>query len=284
MRKPYRYVLFVILALGMFVPSACNKADQENGKENQQNLLDLLNAEDKLYQDLTIRSQYKGKQMTYSVWLPNGYDPTQAYPFLYLLHGYEYGNQEHLDRYWVEKGNAREIARAYLREGGVPMVIIMPNGLSDFYIGFQNQDYERYFHQELMPQVEKSFNCNGKRAVAGLSMGGFGTLYYALTYPEKFCYAYAMSPATSMSMFDISLDVMTGKAAALANVNPHPDFTIEVGEQDSVVSNADAAILSDAINSVAHCEWISRSGAHTWGFWQECLPKALNKVGESFSK
>lgn len=284
MSKPYRYLLFVIIALGMIVPSACNKPGKEDGKDNKQNLLDLLNAEDKLYQDLTIPSQYKGKQMTYSVWLPNGYDATKSYPFLYLLHGYESGEQTHLDHCWVEKGNARSIARDYVKNGGVPMIIIMPNGLSDFYIGYNNQDYEKYFHLELMPRVEKSFNCNGQRAIAGLSMGGFGTLYYALTYPEKFTYAYAMSPATSMSMFGISLDVMSEKAAALASVNPHPDFTIEVGEQDSVVSNSDAAILCESINAVAHCEWISRPGTHFWDFWQECLPKALQRVGESFTK
>jgi S-formylglutathione hydrolase FrmB len=268
------------MALGILVPSACNKPDKpdDNG---QTNLIDLLNAEDKLYQDLTIQSQYKGQKMTYSVWLPNGYDENKDYPFLYLLHGYETGDQSHLDRYWVEKGNAQEIARKYLKDGGVPMIIIMPNGLSDFYIGFNNQDYEKYFHQELMPKVEKSFKCNGKRAIAGLSMGGFGTLYYALSYPEKFTYAYAMSPATSMSWF-ISLDGMKAKAAALATVNPHPDFTIEVGNQDTTVSNEDAKALSDAINAVAHCEWIARDGIHYWDFWQVCLEKALKKVGESF--
>lgn len=281
--KQFRIWLYVTLALGILVPSACNKPNTPSGDENgKASIIDLLNKEDKLYQDRTIESQFKGKKMTYSVWLPNGYDETKEYPFLYLLHGYETGDQSHLDRYWVEKGNAREIARKYVSDGGVPMVIIMPNGLSDFYIGFSNQDYEKYFHQELMPYVEKAFKCNGKRAIAGLSMGGFGTLYYALTYPEKFTYAYAMSPATSMSMFGISLDVMKEKAADLANVNPHPDFTIEVGNQDTTVSNADAAALSDAINEVAHCEFIARDGYHFWNFWQECLPKALKKVGESF--
>jgi S-formylglutathione hydrolase FrmB len=29
-------------------------------------------------------------------------------------------------------------------------------------------------------------------------------------------------------------------------------------------------------------EFITRAGGHTWQFWQECLPKALVKVGESF--
>ena len=90
-----------------------------------------------------------------------------------------------------------------------------------------------------------------------------------------------MSPATSMSWF-ITLDQMKEKAAALAGIKPHPDFTIEVGNQDTTVSNADAKELSDAINDAAHCEWIARDGIHYWNFWQECLPKALQKAGESF--
>jgi len=273
---------FMIVVTALALASCGDKAVPDNQEDAKQNLLDILQSEDKLYQDQTIKSKYKNREMTYSVWLPNGYDSSKEYPFLYLLHGYESGDQAHLDRYWVEKGNAREIARAYLKDGGVPMVIIMPNGLSDFYIGFNQQDYENYFHQELMPEVEKAYRCNGKRAVAGLSMGGFGTLYYALTYPEKFTYAYAMSPATSMSMFGITLDTMKEKAAALKDAESHPDFTIEVGEQDTTVSNADAQALCEAIDAAAHCEWISRPGVHYWDFWQECLPKALNKAGASF--
>ena len=48
-----------------------------------------------------------------------------------------------------------------------------------------------------MPKVETAFGCNGKRAIAGLSMGGFGTVYHALKYPGKYTCAYAMSPAVS---------------------------------------------------------------------------------------
>ena len=29
-------------------------------------------------------------------------------------------------------------------------------------------------------------------------------------------------------------------------------------------------------------EYITRPGIHYWNFWQECLPKALQKIGESF--
>ena len=56
--------------------------------------------------------------------------------------------------------------------------------------------YATFFLEEFIPHVESKFHGNGKRAIAGLSMGGFGTLYHCLFHPEKWTYAYAMSPAT----------------------------------------------------------------------------------------
>ena len=262
--------MFVMMALGILVPSACNKLPNNNGN-GQVNLDDLLSKEDKLYQDLVIQSAYKGQKMTYSVWLPNGYDESKTYPFLYLFHGYEYGDQSHLDRCWVEKGNAREIAKQYVKDGGVPMVIIMPNGLSDFYSG----SWEKYFYEELMPKVEEGFKCNGKRAIAGLSMGGYGTLYHALKYPREFTYAYAMSPATAVT-FTAFIDAQADKKV-------FPPFTIEVGTEDGTVNNADSETLATYMKEHGlTCEWISRAGTHDWKFWQECLPKTLKRVGESF--
>lgn len=262
--------MFVMMALGILVPSACNKLPNNNGN-GQVDLNDLLSKEDKLYQDLVIQSAFKGQKMTYSVWLPNGYDESKTYPFLYLFHGYEYGDQSHLDRCWVEKGNAREIAKQYVKDGGVPMVIIMPNGLSDFYSG----TWEKYFYEELMPKVEEGFKCNGKRAIAGLSMGGYGTLYHALKYPRTFTYAYAMSPATAVT-FTAFIDAQADKKV-------FPPFTIEVGTEDGTVNNADSETLATYMKEHGlTCEWISRAGTHDWKFWQECLPKTLKRVGESF--
>jgi len=276
--KKLFYIL--ALALGAAALSACGKADKGTDDQQPIDISDLLSKEDKLYQDLTITSTNMSRKMTYSVWLPGGYDSSKQYPFLYLLHGVEQGDQSHLDRCWVEKGKAREIAKAYVKDGGVPMVIIMPNGLSSFYIGA----YEAYFEEELMPFVEKTFKCNGERAIAGLSMGGFGTLYHGLTYPEKFSYVYAMSPAPSAEWMGVSIDQMKAKAAALKDVSACPGFTIEVGKQDTTVDNVKSKDLCDAINAAAHCEWIARDGFHFWDFWQECLPKALKKAGESFKK
>ena len=267
-----RILILLALALGALLAlGACGKPDvpsDDNGNGSKQNLLDLLNKEDHLYQDLSITSKHLSRKMTYSVWLPNEYDETKTYPFLYLLHGYETGDQAHLDRCWVEKGNARAIAQEYLKNGGVPMVIVMPNGLSMFYSGA----YEPYLHEELMPEVEKLYHGNGKRAIAGLSMGGYGTLYHALKYPSKFTYAYAMSPAVRAEMVDLVTDPSI-----------LPGMTIETGNQDDLTPSA-AAFVAEMKKKGVEIEYITRDGFHYWNFWQECLPKALKKVGESFTK
>ena len=218
-----------------------------------------------------INSSVLKQSMSYSVWLPANYDKNKTYPFLYLLHGYELGDQSRLDRCWLDKGNAAKIADDYQKGGGVPMIIVMPNGMSYFYQG----DYETYMHNELMPKVESDYKCNGKRGIAGLSMGGYGTLYHALKYPEKFLYAYAMSPAADASMANY-IDKQSDKSV-------FPAFTIEVGLQDMTVDNSKAKSLYNSMTRKGlTCEYIERDGTHDWPFWQACLPKALIKMGQSF--
>ena len=266
-----KLICILALALGALALSGCGKNNAGTQDTEKVDVLDLLSKEDKLYQDLTLTSKAMSRKMTYSVWLPNGYDTGTKYPVLYLLHGYESGDQAHLDRCWVEKGNARQIAQEYVRGGGVPMIIVMPNGLSSFYQGA----YETYLHEELIPYVEESFGGNGKRAIAGLSMGGYGTLYNALKYPSSFTYAYAMSPAVMGSMKEL-VDLQSDKSV-------FPAFTVEVGNQDTTVDNAAAKDLADYMLSLGiEVEYIARDGIHYWDFWQQCLPKALQKVGESF--
>lgn len=70
-----RFFYLFALALGVLASSACGKQptpSEQKGDGGKQNLIDLLRAEDQLYQDLVIESTYKGRKMTYSVWLPGG--------------------------------------------------------------------------------------------------------------------------------------------------------------------------------------------------------------------
>ncbi len=255
----------MVVALGAFALSACGHVEPE--KEDQVDILDLLHPNGQEVRGLSVESKAMGKTMKYNVWLPPKFDAEKSYPIMYLLHGAADDQNA-----WLDKGDALRIAGRYVTTGGVPMIIVMPDAQMTYYLG----SYETYFHEELMPAVEARYKFSGKRAVAGLSMGGYGTLYHALKYPAKFKYAYAMSPAVDVNTF-------TGLINAQSDKKVFPLFTIEVGTEDTTVDNNAAKTVADYMNGQGMtCEWIARTGIHYWNFWQECLPKALKKAGESF--
>ena len=271
--------LFAALALGALALGACG--DKETPEEPEpQNLLDMLYPNGQEKKDFEIQSKAMKQTMKYSVWLPPKFDAAQAYPFLYLLHGAGDDNNSWLSNTtqygMTHGGNAAEIAAKYVKTGGTPMIIVMPDAQLTFYMG----DYETYMYEELMPKVESDYKFSGKRAVAGLSMGGFGTLYHALKYPSKYTYAYSMSPASSYDLFKSLVDSQTSKSV-------FPPITIEVGNQDTTVhtetEDNEAKRCADYMTSQGlKVEYIPRDGGHTWDFWRACLPKALKKAGESF--
>ena len=259
------FLILAVVALGVFPPSACG--DPEPDDPAPVDLTDYINPDGQAVRGLTVQSRAMGQTMKYNVWLPPKFNENTAYPILYLLHGA--GDDQNA---WLDKGNAMSIAARYVKMGGVPMIIVMPDAQLTFYMG----GFEKYFHEELMPDVEAKYKFSGKRAVAGLSMGGYGTLYHALKYPAKFTYAYAMSPAVDFGAFSVMIDAQADKKV-------FPPFTIEVGTEDTTVSNADAEKVANYMKENGlTCEWIARNGIHYWNFWQECLPKALKKAGESF--
>ena len=259
------FLIVLAAVLGMIVPSACGKDDPE--EVEQVDLKELLFANSEVKKGLAIDSKAMKMRMKYDLYLPPKFDSEKAYPILYLLHGA--GDDQDA---WLDKGDAQKIADNYIKnQGGTPMIIVMPDAQLTFYMG----NYEQYLHEELIPEVEGKYKFSGKRAVAGLSMGGFGTLYHALKYPAKFTYAYAMSPATA--------DTFKALVDAQSNKSVFPPFTIEVGSQDTTVDNAAAKDLADYMKGKGlSVEFIARDGIHYWNFWQECLPKALKKAGNSF--
>ena len=235
----------------------------------------------------SIVSIKRNRTMKYTVWLPVGYDEKKTYPFLYLLHGAGDDNNS-----WIEKGGADKIANQYLADDGVPMVIIMPDALLTFYVNMEEVTnpmlqgldqighYEEYFFEELMPKVEEQYHCNGKRALAGLSMGGWGTLYYGLKYPKMFKYGYAMSPATGIDGLPVSLRDLISKQSS---TSVFPFITLESGIQDYTVGIQSVRDCDELLTSydVKH-HFIERSGGHDWKFWPVCLEKALVEIGKSF--
>lgn len=233
----------------------------------------------------SLSSTAMGRSIKYSVWLPPSYDKSQTYPVLYLLHGYEWDPTDAHNK-WLstainDGGNLDYIASQYVKQGGKRFIIVTPNCPNDFYRDSPGGDqYETFFIEEFIPAVEQKFNGNGKRAIAGLSMGGYGTLYHGFRHPEMFTMMYAMSPATGVTNEPSPTLV---SLVSSADVDKLPPITIETGTDDITVSVSSVRSFVSKLKSknISH-EFITREGGHTWPFWQECLPKALRKAGNSF--
>lgn len=230
--------------------------------------------------DQQMESAVMGRKMPFSVYLPKSYDGQKEYPVLYLLHGAD-GN--HND--WMAQGMLNPYASAAEAAGGKEMIIVCPNGSPDgqniFYCdNYQgnNMKYMTYFFDEFIPYVESNFKVKagrGTRAIAGLSMGGFGSLYYSFLHPEMFCYAYACSPATAIEGAPNLYEMLGTKDL--------PGITIEIGKGDFLFGSANSFKQALDGSGIAN-EYITRDGIHDWAFWKGCLPKLLKKVSDTFEE
>ncbi|MEA2170412.1 MAG: hypothetical protein QOF76_3712 [Solirubrobacteraceae bacterium] len=150
-------------------------------------------------QELTFSTPAFKTAQHVRVLLPDGYDPQQRYPVLYLLNG-------SLDdeTSWTEKGNAEALTAGY------PLIVVMPNGgahgaYTDWYAPGTGGPYnwETFHIGELLPWIDQHFPTNGVRAVAGLSMGGGGAFGYAGRFPDKFVAAAAFSGALNTNSLPV---------------------------------------------------------------------------------
>jgi S-formylglutathione hydrolase FrmB len=125
--------------------------------------------------------------------LPEGYGSSRArYPVLFLLHGA--GNTY---RGWTENTDIVGFSRRYR------VIIVMPDGGHDSEAGWYSdwrdgsRQWETFHTKVLVHYIDQHFRTNGPghRAVAGLSMGGFGAMSYAARHKGLFRAAASFSGA-----------------------------------------------------------------------------------------
>lgn len=132
-----------------------------------------------------------GMTVGFNIILPRDYAASvRRYPVLYLLHGYT-------DHYpaWVSYTNLTQYARGY------EQIIVMPEGDNGFYTNSYADPqlaWEDFLILDLIPYVDGHYRTVGSRegrAIAGLSMGGYGAMKLALKYPHLFSAAGSLSGA-----------------------------------------------------------------------------------------
>jgi S-formylglutathione hydrolase FrmB len=159
----------------------------------------------------SLWSQSLGVWKHYVVWLPPSYDrePERRYPVAYYLHG-AWGKETD----WTQHGRLHLTLDSLARGGSTEMIVVMPDGddgwyttwnwLGD-YAGCQRNrpgnaepaktycvpwlKYDDYVARDLVAHVDSAYRTladRRHRGIAGLSMGGYGAVMLALTYPETF--------------------------------------------------------------------------------------------------
>ena len=262
----------------------------------------------KVYDNLSLKSEILQMDRKYAIYLPPSYDESErSYPVLYLLHG---GGDDQTG--WIQFGEVLHITDNAIKDGvATEMIIVMPDADTG-QRGYSNNPisewrYEDFFFEELMPFVEKTYRIKAEkrfRAVAGLSMGGGGTYYYALHHPELFSSACPISAATGpisrddmgkylkwFSMENASDEQLTAwyqKYSALELVKNMPDdqkdavrWYIDCGDGDFLYEGNALIHIEMRKREIPH-EYRVRDGSHDWTYWRGSLPAILSFVSDAF--
>lgn len=223
-----------------------------------------------------------------TVYTPAGYeDSNKQYPVLYLLHGA--GGDENA---WSELGRAIQILDNLIAQGKAePMIVVMPNGngAQEAVPGeYPNSMYKPLFANpktmegsfekafpDIMKYVEshyRTINDKNHRAIAGLSMGGFHSLYISANNPDLFGYVGLFSAAINRQAKGENTYIYENLEAKLAKQfsNAPKLYFIGIGNTDFLFQdNVKYRELLDA-NGYKY-EYMETDGGHEWRNWRKYL-------------
>jgi S-formylglutathione hydrolase FrmB len=294
-----------------------------------------------------LQSAALGVEKSVVVYLPRGYDtePERRYPVFYYLHGL--GGDE---TNWSKSGKLGEAADQL----GLDAIVVMPDGDDSFYVDSRlpidydkcmkdgsglflpgKQDpattcvrarkYETYIVKDLVGWVDSTYRTittREARAIAGLSMGGFGAMELGLRHHELFSAAASHSGAIGL-LYAGPRPFVPGKAklvtsvkgattkrgssgawlkglfgddlagwrqvdvVQLANALPpgRVALYIDCGTEDELGLHDNAQYVHEALTAkeIPH-EFFLGPGGHNFAFWSARLPHSLAFLREHTAK
>ena len=259
------------------------------------------------HETVQFESRLVGAALPYNVILPADYkrgsSKNRRYPVLYLLHGLGGSAAD-----WVSK-------RAHLADYAAqyPFIIVVPEGKDGWYTDglAPREKFESYFVEELIPDVDRRFRTlptREGRAVAGLSMGGYGSMKFALKHPDLFAFAASMSGALAVASWTpdqripefVRPSVLRVYGDAGSNVRLENDvyklareltperakalpfIYLDCGTEDFLITNSRdfSALLIE--KKVAH-EFRELPGEHSWPYWDRQVQEVLRLAARKLS-
>jgi enterochelin esterase-like enzyme len=228
-----------------------------------------------------------------------------------LLHG---SGDDHTG--WVQFGQVQHIADKTIAEGNCArMIIVMPDAntgrrgyFNDIHGDF---NYEDFFFKELIPHIEKTYRVRSERryrAVSGLSMGGGGTIFYAMHRPDLFAAAAPLSASTgnwSLEQFktrqgnvepkvtETQMEAFYKRHSIEEIIKDAPKeeldkikqirWYISCGDDDFLYEGNSLMHIAFRKSEIPH-EFRIKDGGHTWSYWRMELPLVMEFVSKSFTQ
>jgi S-formylglutathione hydrolase FrmB len=248
----------------------------------------------------------------YCIVLPPSFDADKArtFPVLYFFHGL--GDNE---QFFVHSG-AWNLLEDMRDKGALKdFLIATPDARSTFYINARDdkEHYEDFLLREFFPYVERHYRVaagRANRAIAGISMGGYGALYLAFRHPQLFSSVSAHSAALIEKLPNFLAGALPNspRARVLGGAfgnppdpvfwqahNPiviartanlaHLNIYFDCGDQDDFGFEAGAIALDKVLTSrqIPH-EFHIYPGRHDASYFAEHLPASLEFHSRHFPK
>ncbi len=251
-----------------------------------------------------LKSALLSRPINYRILYPVEYQRAgkqeKRFPVLYLLHGLT-GQSSN----WIDRTAIALYATHY------DLFIVMVEGGNGWYTDSATvpaDKYESYILRELIPEVEKRFRVSqerGGRAMAGLSMGGYGAFKFGLKHPEMFALVASMSGALDVASGtekeSTALDAI--RASGMQTFGPAnsptrgandvfklvrevpaertslPYFYLDCGTEDFLFKNSRdfAGLLVE--RKIPH-EYRQLPGSHNWQYWDRQIKEILRLTAQ----
>lgn len=269
----------------------------------------------RVIESLEFKGSILNYPVKYSVYLPEDYNTSQRnYPVIYLLHG-----SSDDENAWIQFGEINRYLDESIEKSDFPQtIVIMPDAKLTWYCNdAENKNAWRdMFIKEFIPTIEKNYRIRAKkefRAIAGLSMGGFGALSIALSNPDLFSVCVPMSAAlyTKEDIINMSNDGYANRFGNISGLGLKGEdrintkwkeidpfvliekvpvekinsirFYFDCGDKDRLLKGNMFMHLRMQELDIKH-EFRVRSGNHNWSYWRSGLTEELKFIGESFRR
>lgn len=205
------------------------------------------------------------------------------FPVLYLLHGLSDDSTA-----WQRYTNIERYAAP------LGLAVVMPQVQRSFYADEVHGGRYWTFLSEELPEIVGSFFRVSERRedtfVAGLSMGGYGALKWALHQPERFAAAASLSGALDLEaisrvewrqpLFERVFEGQVGPGDDLftllaeADVDALPSIYVGCGTDDGLYAGNERFVDEATAAGVdVHVDF--RPGDHEWGLWDATIRDVL---------